>query len=74
MAAELGLTRVELGIVLAGFAWGYAIFQFPGGVLGDRIGARRALTVIAMSWGVLNLLVAFVPGRIGAPPSSFSGR
>jgi ACS family glucarate transporter-like MFS transporter len=64
MAAELGLTRVELGVVLAGFAWGYAIFQFPGGVLGDRIGARRALTVIALSWGVLNLLVAFVPGRI----------
>ena len=53
---------MQLGVVLAAFAWGYAIFQFPGGVLGDVIGARRALTILAALWGVLNLLVAFVPG------------
>ena len=29
MSAELGLSHVQLGVVLAGFAWGYAIFQFP---------------------------------------------
>jgi MFS transporter, ACS family, glucarate transporter len=62
MSADLGLSHVQLGVVLAGFAWGYAIFQFPGGVVGDVIGARRALTVMAVLWGVLNLLVAFVPG------------
>ncbi len=64
MAADLGLSRIQLGLILAGFAWGYAIFQFPGGVLGDRIGARRALTYLAVCWAFLNLLVAFVPGRI----------
>jgi len=61
MAADLGLTPVQLGVVLGGFAWGYALFQFPGGVLGDRIGARRALTAMAVLWGVLNLLVGLVP-------------
>jgi ACS family glucarate transporter-like MFS transporter len=62
MSADLGLSHVQLGVVLAGFAWGYAIFQFPGGLVGDVVGARRALTVMAVLWGVLNLLVAFVPG------------
>ena len=62
MSADLGLSHVQLGAVLAAFAWGYAIFQFPGGLLGDVVGARRALTILAALWGVLNLLVAFVPG------------
>jgi ACS family glucarate transporter-like MFS transporter len=62
MSADLGLSHVQLGVVLAAFAWGYAIFQFPGGLLGDVIGARRALTILVALWGVLNLLVAFVPG------------
>jgi MFS transporter, ACS family, glucarate transporter len=61
MMAELGLSQVQLGWVLAAFAWGYTIFQFPGGLLGEWLGGRRALTVIAVLWGVLNLLVALVP-------------
>jgi ACS family glucarate transporter-like MFS transporter len=62
MSAELGLSKVQLGVVLAAFAWGYAIFQFPGGVFGDRLGGRRALTTIVVLWGVLNLLVGLLPG------------
>jgi ACS family glucarate transporter-like MFS transporter len=63
MSTDLGLTQVQLGIILAGFAWAYALFQFPGGVLGDALGARRAVTVLAVTWGLVNLLVAAVPGR-----------
>jgi ACS family glucarate transporter-like MFS transporter len=62
MSADLGLSHVQLGVVFAAFAWGYAIFQFPGGLLGDVIGARRALTILVLLWALLNLLVAFVPG------------
>lgn len=62
LSSDLGLSHVQLGVILSGFAWGYAIFQFPGGVLGDVVGARRALTVLVVLWGALNLLVAFVPG------------
>jgi ACS family glucarate transporter-like MFS transporter len=66
MAAELGLSHVQLGIVLGAFAWGYAAFQFPGGFLGDRIGARRAITILLLLWAALNLLVALVPRTAGA--------
>jgi MFS transporter, ACS family, glucarate transporter len=68
MMGELGLSQVQLGWVLAAFAWGYAIFQFPGGLLGEWLGGRKALTLIAVVWGVLNLLVALVPGSAAAGP------
>ncbi len=61
MMADLGLTKVQLGLVLAAFAWGYALFQFPGGVYGERLGGRRALTAMAVAWGVLNLVVGVLP-------------
>ncbi len=61
MMTDLGLTKVQLGVVLAAFAWGYGLFQFPGGVYGERLGGRRALTVIGLLWGVLNLLVGALP-------------
>lgn len=66
MMADLGLSKVQLGMVLSAFAWGYGIFQFPGGVFGDRLGPRRALTVIAVLWGVLTLLTGMIPGRAAA--------
>ncbi|HEY4230184.1 MAG TPA: MFS transporter, partial [Thermoanaerobaculia bacterium] len=31
MMRVLGLTPMQLGVVLAAFAWAYAAFQFPGG-------------------------------------------
>jgi MFS transporter, ACS family, glucarate transporter len=67
MMRDLGLTQVQLGVVLAGFAWGYALFQLPGGLLGERLGGRKALTLIAVAWGVLNVTVALVPGASGDP-------
>ncbi|MEP7177122.1 MAG: MFS transporter [Gemmatimonadales bacterium] len=66
MAADLGLSPVQLGVVLGGFAWGYALFQFPGGLLGDLMGARRAVALLAVAWGVLNLLVGLLPGKATA--------
>jgi MFS transporter, ACS family, glucarate transporter len=61
MMRELGLTPMQLGIVLAAFAWAYAAFQFPGGAWAERVGSRRAIALLAIAWGVLNLLPAFVP-------------
>ena len=49
MMGDLGLTQVQLGAVLAAFAWGYAAAQFPSGVWGSRVGARRAMALAALS-------------------------
>ncbi len=55
MMADLGLSKIQLGMVLSAFAWGYAIFQFPGGIFGNIVGCRRALTIIAVLWGIMTL-------------------
>jgi ACS family glucarate transporter-like MFS transporter len=62
MIDDLGMTEFQLGIVFSAFAAGYAIFQFPGGVVGDRFGARRTITGIAIAWAVLTVVTAAVPG------------
>lgn len=63
---ELAITPVQLGVILAAFAWGYALCQLPGGAWGDRIGPRRALAAVSVGWGVCALLVGLVPGASGA--------
>lgn len=49
---ELGFDLVTVGWILGSFRWGYALFQIPGGWLGDRIGPRRALTMIVTWWSI----------------------
>lgn len=62
MIAELGLTEQQLGMVFSAFAAGYALFQLPGGFLGDRFGARRVLAISAVCWAALTFLTGMVPG------------
>jgi MFS transporter, ACS family, glucarate transporter len=50
--SELGLSLVAMGWILASFQWSYSLFQIPGGWLGDRIGPRRALTLIVTWWSI----------------------
>jgi MFS family permease len=65
MMADLGITEQQLGYILAAFAAGYAIFQFPGGVFGVVVGPRRALAVCLLLWGVLTVVTALIPGSVG---------
>src|SRR6202167_6244345 len=49
---EFGFSIVTMGWILSSFQWAYALFQIPGGWLGDRIGPRRALTLIVGWWSL----------------------
>ncbi|BDZ50141.1 MFS transporter [Frondihabitans sucicola] len=53
--ASLSLTDTQLGIVVAAFSIPYALLQVVGGNIGERFGARKALFVIALLWGVATL-------------------
>ena len=55
---ELGISMVTMGWILSSFRWGYALFQIPGGWLGDRIGPRRALALIVTWWSVFTSVTA----------------
>jgi len=62
MMHDLGMNEYQLGMVFSAFAAGYAIFQFPGGIFGDRFGPRFAITAIAIAWALLTIATAIVPG------------
>jgi len=49
---EFGFSIVTMGWILGSFQWAYALFQIPGGWFGDRVGPRRALTLIVMWWSL----------------------
>src|SRR5687767_639195 len=49
---DLGLTAAQMGWALAAFGWAYALFEIPGGWLGDRIGPRRVLMRIVIWWSL----------------------
>ena len=63
---EFSFTNVELGWILGSFNFSYALLQIPGGIFGQVYGPRRALTFIAVSWGVLTFLTGFVPRFMAA--------
>lgn len=61
MMADLGLSEIQWGWVMAAFTAGYTIFQFPGGLLGDRRGPRRVLTALVILWVLLTAVTSLVP-------------
>lgn len=61
MMADLQISEVQWGWVMAAFPLGYALFQFPGGLWVGRVGARRALIIISVAWSALVLPGCLIP-------------
>src|SRR5689334_14870090 len=55
---ELGISLVMMGWITFSFRIAYALFQLPGGWLGDRFGARRALTAVVTWWSIFTGITA----------------
>jgi MFS family permease len=58
--AELGLTAGQMGLAFSAFAWAYALFEIPGGWLGDRIGPRKVLMRVVILWSVFTAATGYV--------------
>jgi ACS family glucarate transporter-like MFS transporter len=61
MMPALGLTDQEMGWIFSSFVMGYALFQLPGGWLGDRWGARIVLTIGLVWWSCFTAFTALAP-------------
>ena len=48
--ADLGLTKKQMGYAFSAFALAYALFEIPGGWLGDIIGPRKVLMRVVVMW------------------------
>jgi MFS transporter, ACS family, tartrate transporter len=61
MNKELGLTAEMFGFGAGIFFFGYFIFEVPSNLILERVGARRWIARIMMSWGIITASFAFVP-------------
>jgi ACS family glucarate transporter-like MFS transporter len=56
MTHDLGLTKAQMGSVFSAFALSYALFEIPGGWLGDWKGPRRVLAWVVLWWSAFTAL------------------
>jgi sugar phosphate permease len=57
---DLGLNPEQMGYLLSVWLVAYGIFQVPGGLLGDRLGARHLLTLLVLGWSLVLAAVALI--------------
>lgn len=57
--SDLHLTDAQMGLVFSAFTLAYALFEIPGGWLGDRWGPRRVLLRIVVFWSLFTAATGF---------------
>lgn len=66
MASDLGFSDAVYGFGAGIFYLAYAIFEVPSNLIMHRVGARRWIARIAVSWGLVSMCMLFV-----STPASF---
>lgn len=61
MMPDLGISQMQLGWLEWAFVLGYAVFQLPGGIIGQRVGARRMFVLITSIALLATLLTPLAP-------------
>ena len=56
ISRDLLLSKSQTGLVFGAFALSYALFEIPGGWLGDWMGPRRVLVRIVLAWSTFTAL------------------
>jgi MFS family permease len=57
-----GFTDAVYGNGAAIFFWGYFLFEVPSNLIQQRVGARRWIARIMMSWGIVSMAFVFIRG------------
>src|SRR6476661_4512607 len=60
--ASLTISDEQMGIVFGTFWLAYALFEIPGGWMGDRMGARFTITRIVLAWSLFTVLTGAATG------------
>lgn len=53
MAATFQWSKIDSGLVLGGFFWGYCFTQILGGHISDKVGGESILIISAASWALV---------------------
>ena len=57
---DIGITQIELGWLLSSFLWGYTLFQFPGGLLSEKIGPKNTFLVSTLGCTLITILSGLI--------------
>jgi len=60
VSKDLGLNSASYGLAAGIFFLGYVLFEIPSNLILDRVGARRWIGRILLTWGVIAALMAFM--------------
>lgn len=63
MNRDLGISDSLYGFAAGVFFVGYCLFEVPANLILARIGARRWLAILMLTWGLISIGTAFVEGR-----------
>ena len=58
---ELGFSTQTMGWIFSAFLLGYALFQLPGGWVGDRYGPKNVLAIAILLWSLFTALTGLAP-------------
>jgi ACS family glucarate transporter-like MFS transporter len=61
MMPALGLSQLQISLLEQAFVMGYALCQIPGGVFGQRHGARRTFVIIGLAAFLATVATPVVP-------------
>jgi ACS family tartrate transporter-like MFS transporter len=64
MNKDLGLSSYVYGLGAGAFFWGYFLLEVPSNLILERVGARRWICRIMISWGIVSGAFAFTQGPI----------
>jgi MFS family permease len=62
--AALHIDDGQMGLIFGAFWFAYALFEIPGGWMGDRFGARLTLTRIVLAWSIFMALSGAATGFV----------
>lgn len=63
MNEDLGFSAAVYGLGAGIFFAGYALFEVPSNLILARVGARRWIGRIMITWGIISVLMMFVEGK-----------
>jgi ACS family glucarate transporter-like MFS transporter len=67
MMRDFQLDQPMMGQLFSAFLLGYALCQYPAGLLADRFGPRRVLGFALFGWGICTVLTAVVKDLVLFP-------
>ena len=80
MASDLSLSDTVYGFGAGVFFFGYFLFELPSNLIQAKVGARRWIARIMMSWGAISAMFMFlgdfywgpIPAMLGVTQAEFS--